>query len=160
MPHKSKAPGLTHQSGDASPQFRNFLLKIWRKLRIDENIKSIPLRNASPNTKETGNDSTFLWVVDLTPGVNVTRTLMMMKDGKACAILYAPLSSDISLQSVPRSGLPKTIVTNDSPPFGFSITRIYYKLNKNINTYLPQSCYKVSLPRRKTKIPCSRAFTE
>ena len=73
----------------------------------DDNIKTIPLRDSksvSDGTLESG----FIWAIDATPGVNITRTLLKIKDnGQTCAILYAPLSSEISLQYLPAGGLPK-----------------------------------------------------
>jgi hypothetical protein len=157
--HSAQRQGIWSDSpvGRCFNSVQEFLVeKYGSDYASDENIKSVALGKA----KEASHDSIFLWVMDLTPGVNITRTLVMEKGGRACAILYAPLSSDISLQNLPRGGLPKMIVTNDSPPPGFSRTRIYYKLNKNNNTYLPQSCYQVGPSRQKTKIPCSQAFAE
>lgn len=125
----------------------------------DDNIKTIPLRDSksvSDGTLESG----FIWAIDATPGVNITRTLLRIKDnGQTCAILYAPLSSEISLQYLPAGGLPKLVITIDSPPPDFNGNKVIYGLNKKTSTYRPLACYKVK-NKKTTKIPCNRAFLD
>lgn len=125
----------------------------------DDNIKTIPLRDSksvSDGTLESG----FIWAIDATPGVNITRTLLKIKDnGQTCAILYAPLCSEISLQYLPAGGLPKLVITIDSPPPDFNGNKVIYGLNKKTSTYRPLVCYKVK-NKKTTKIPCNRAFLD
>ena len=125
----------------------------------DENIKTIPLRggkSVSGGRIERG----FVWAIDATPGVNITRTLLRINDnGQACAILYAPLSSEISLQYLPANRIPKLVITNDSPPPNFDGNKVIYGLNKKTSTYRPLVCYKVK-NKKTTKIPCNRAFLD
>lgn len=120
----------------------------------DENIDTVAVTVPSSSRR-------LMWAVDKTSGVNVTRVLLDVgADERACALLYAPVSSSVSLARATVGGLPTEITTSDSPPPGFASNRVVYKLDRAQKTYAPTACFKV--PRRggPRRIDCARAFTD
>lgn len=128
--------------------------------RSDENIKVVPVKSiTSHQSRETA--PTFVWVTDVTPGINATRILFRVQPiGKACAILYAPLSSTVSLKTTFKGSLPTRVTTLDSPPPGFEANQIIYRLNPKSGTYSPATCFKVASTGKQRKINCNLAFTD
>jgi hypothetical protein len=127
----------------------------------DENIKTTPMSHAGSNLMGRIPVAAFVWVMDITPGTNITRTLLMGKRSRqTCAILYAPLSSDVSLKRLTDGGLPDVVVTNDTPPPGLNGNRIVYRLDRKSNTYSPQKCYRINPAKIALKTSCALAFSD
>lgn len=120
----------------------------------DENIGTVPVVFA-------GSSRRLVWAVDKTSGVNVTRVLLDLGvDGRACALLYAPVSSTVKLARSTVEGLPARITASDSPPPGFRSNRIVYEFDRVRRTYVPTTCFKVPGRGNPRRIDCTRAFSD
>ena len=136
------------------------IMSFGSEYQTDDNIKVVEVKPSVPAATHR-NHSHLMWVLDTTPGVNVTRTLFRVESsGKSCAVLYAPLSSSISLSASSHGELPVRITTQDSPPAGFEGNRVVYKLDSLSGTYAPMSCLKVSKAGAQRRVSCSRAFSD
>lgn len=116
----------------------------------DENIKGIPF-NAPKG-------QSLHWVIDSTPGVNPSRTLLSQKDGRVCAILFVPLSSSVTFDISTQGNFPDTATSLDTPPPGFDSNKIIYKLDERTGNYLPKTCLRVSAAGAEREIDCKQAF--
>ena len=133
------------------------ILNFGVEYKNDENIKIISAPSANFNKRK--HTEQYLWTMDTTPSLNITRVLFKIeKNGKACAILYVPLSSYVSFKLSSQGNLPTLVTSKDSPPPDFSINKIIYKLNISNGTYAPVSCIKVNPNGKDLKISCNRAF--
>lgn len=115
----------------------------------DENIKVVEAKDLSTE---------YRWVLDLTPGTNITRTLIFLNGGSAaCVVLVAPFSSSIKV-TASTSGIPTSITTTDTPAPGHPTTEVEYLPNKS-GFYEAKSCFeKGALDKR--RISCDKAFEE
>lgn len=135
------------------------ILNFGTEYKNDENIKIINLASLNFNKKK--HIKKYFWVMDTTPELNVTRILFKIrKNGEACAILYVPLSSYVSLKLSTQGNLPTLVTSKDSPPPGFLTNKIIYKLNIFNGTYAPVNCIKVNPKGKDIKISCDRAFQD
>ncbi|WP_152248989.1 hypothetical protein [Xanthomonas maliensis] len=96
----------------------------------------------------------YLWVIDTTPETNVTRILFRQEASRACAILYSPHASEIELRLVDHA-LPETANSMDTPPPGFPITKVTYRLEKASRTFNPEACQTLdTLSARPRSVDC------
>jgi hypothetical protein len=118
----------------------------------DDNIQKIAVKKSNKK---------LYWVLDKTPGVNITRTLIHIKSKEmACAILHAPFSSDISFKLTQSGSLPLTARSKNSPSPGFPTTTVTYKINRSTGIYKPVECQSKMPGKRAIKINCNNAFSE
>lgn len=115
----------------------------------DDNVKIMEAAGYSPQYK---------WVIDLTPGTNVTRTLISLRENNsACVVLVAPFASSIRVEPS-KTGMPIKITTTDTPAPGYPTTEIQYSLTDS-GVYEPTKCSEIR-KRRKKLISCEKAFSE
>lgn len=120
--------------------------------RDDENLEIKKFMN-----KKINDD--YFWVLDKTPGTNITRFLFSRKENeKICAIMYAPSASSIKSEIKEDGGLPSKFIAIDSPPPNFPITEITYRLENN-NNYSIYSCVHIKNNKRKI-FSCDKAFLD
>jgi hypothetical protein len=117
----------------------------------DENIRVSKLKGGDGK-------KSYYWVWDNTPEVNVTSTLFeVAPSGRACGLLYVPLSNLVSLKLDRAGNLPNELSSTDSPPAGYPTTRITYRRNRD-GTYRTALCESVNARARRV-IDCSRVFS-
>lgn len=117
----------------------------------DENIRVSKLEGGDRK-------KSYYWVWDNTPEVNVTSTLFEVgPNGRACGLLYVPLSNLVMLKLDRAGNLPNKVSSTDSPPAGYPTTRITYRRNRD-GTYRAALCESVNV-RASREIPCSRVFS-
>lgn len=122
----------------------------------DENIRVLKVEGG----KRKGGVS-FLWVIDMTPGVNITRVLFEeFSSGRVCAVLYSPLSSSIDFRLAADGTLPKYVVAKNTPSPGFSATRVTFKLDPSARSYFPYRCQSISAKGVIKNINCDSAFLD
>jgi hypothetical protein len=117
--------------------------------REDENIRTLPIDSGLQ----------YLWAIDATPQVNVTRTLLRREGGKrTCAIAYIPLSSTVSLGSIANNELPKEIISLDTPPPGFAGHKVIYRLDSTEGVYHPSECFRMVASSVPERVPCADLY--
>ena len=122
----------------------------------DENIKVVPVPSPRPEREER-----FVWVMDTTPNVNITRALFKLEShGRACAVLYAPMSNSVPLQLTAEGRLPPEVVTQDTPPAGLEANRIVYRLDPVGGNYAPAACFRITSAGTTRSIDCGKAYTD
>ncbi len=136
--------------GKCYPSMDKFMSEnFWSDYLEDENIKINP-------EKESFGTNRYVWAIDATPQINVTSTLLSIKkSGEACIILYVPSSSFISFMLEGKEGLPRNVISKDTPPPGIEATRIMYQLEED-GVYRPKQCQHVG--GRSIDIKCEDAF--
>jgi hypothetical protein len=103
----------------------------------------------------------FVWAMDMTPSVNITRALFKVEsNGKACAVLYAPMSSSLELQLTAEGELPSQVEAQDTPPPGFDANRVVYRLVPGTHNYAPAACFKVNSAGRARSVDCCEAHLD
>lgn len=118
----------------------------------DPNIRVSKLKGGDGN-------KSYYWVWDNTPEVNVTSALFEVgPNGRACGLLYVPLSNLVTLKLDRAGNLPDTVSSTDSPPAGYPTTRITYRRNRD-GTFRATLCESVN-ERAIRVIACSRVFSE
>lgn len=111
----------------------------------DENIRLTPLTVSNRN---------YYWVLDTTPQVNITRTLLERRgEGKVCVILHAPLASSLTPDLTSHKTFPREVATLDTPPPGFDARKIVYKFSSKERLYRPVNCFLI--PRNAPAKPVS-----
>lgn len=119
----------------------------------DENIKTVPFSDGGVGLKKKG--ESLSWVVDMTPGVNVSRTLLRLREnGEVCVLLDAPFSSSIKFKLSSNGGLPSKVISFDSPPPGFEKIQTEYFYVRKSDSYAIKRCYKIKWSGKKVKISC------
>ena len=121
-----------------------------------EDDENISISEASSPVKNRH----YYWVRDNTPQINSTASLFAVDEhGRACGVLYVPLSSSIAFEIGPGGSLPATAMSLDTPPAGFPATRVTYKLRIN-GTYATKKCEHISSDGDAKPFNCKRAFLE
>lgn len=90
--------------------------------------------------------------------INATRTLFSIDDsGKACAILYIPLSSSDDFNFSTDGSLPKVVHSLDTPAPNYSATKITYVFDEKTGAYSPNKCEPIGGDKSEV-IDCRDAF--
>lgn len=130
---------------------RNF----WDGYKDDENIRTAPLASATSTSSRR-----YIWVRDTTPQTNHTSHLLSIDDtGRACVILYVPLSSSVSLETDAKGLLPPRAKSLDTPPPNFPATEITYTRGRD-GVYWPTTCRHVGAGIREQKVSCETVFSD
>jgi len=109
----------------------------WSGYKEDENITITQVLPEGPRMK-------YYWIADKTPNINWTSTLFSVDaKGRACAILFAPLSGGAKFELGSDGQLPPQATSEDSPSPGYPATRITYSLSKPKGVYVPTQCEHV-----------------
>ncbi|WP_146763551.1 hypothetical protein [Xanthomonas oryzae] len=141
-------------TGKCYPSLKDYISSAfpWTKDGDDENIQVTEV------SKAKNLENFYTWIIDKTPGTNVTRTLFRVSKTQACAVLNAPMSSSIEFKMA-NNKLPNEAISIDTPPPGMPMTKIIYKLDSDSEDFHPYRCETITQSSGiAKKIDCLEAF--
>jgi hypothetical protein len=101
------------------------------------------------------------WVLDKTPGSNITRSLLQLRLGHGvCVILYAPMAAEINAKFGRHGELPREVTSKSVPSAGFPSIWLNYSLEKSRRIFVAKKCFKVDSGGAKQAVNCSKVFYE
>lgn len=143
-------------AGHCFSTLRDYLVQTYGENYSED--ESIVVRPVVINGKKS---SSKFWVADTTPGINYTQVLFEVKgrDGRACAVLYAPYSTTFDVNFGRDGSFPPTAMIEDAPPPGLKGNRIIFKFSPQKHAYVPEKCFRFTVEEGKSEqINCSEAF--